>query len=123
MKRQIKKYGQASLEFIAVVTLVLASLLFFQKYIARALMGRWKQAGDALGEGKIYSPTQTIECAYEFRFSPSPGAWYEVNCFYSNPNCPKACFSPIGLGADAAVCSACVAACYNPACEDDWGGT
>ncbi len=123
MKRKMRQYGQATLELVAIIILILSALLIFQKYIVRTMMGRWKMAGDALGKGKIYSPSSTVECAYEYRFSPPPGAWYDVKCFYADPSCPPACFSPSGFGADPAKCRACVSKCYNPACEDDWGGT
>jgi len=122
---QCKYRGQGTLEIIAIMTLVLAALLLFQKYIARAMMGRWKIAGDALGQEKIYSPTKTVECAYEFRFSS--GIWYDVKCFESRDSsgdCSTACFAPVNFGADKNKClNRCIKPCQETQCLDGWGGT
>lgn len=52
------------MEFLALILFILATFLVFQKYIVRGLSGRWKDAGDALGQGRIYDPHKTLECAY-----------------------------------------------------------
>lgn len=61
--RKRTEYGQSLLEFVALVMFILAAFIIFQKYIVRGLSGRWKAVGDTFGEGRIYDPNKTVECA------------------------------------------------------------
>jgi hypothetical protein len=90
------------MEYVILIVLLLAAFLIFQKYIARGLAGRWKTVGDALGDGRIYDPYTTVECAYDFE---DTNLWYDVSC-YEASGCSTA--------ADRATCvQGCVGQCNN----------
>lgn len=103
--------GQAVFEYIFLLTFIIIAFLIFQKYIVRAMSGRWKSVGDTFGHGQSYDPGNTVECATfgavteDARF-PASGVWYEVGCF--NDNCVASCYyEPINAGG----CRACIIAC------------
>lgn len=76
-----KKRGQSMFEFVALIMFILAALLIFQKYIVRGLTGRWKSVGDSFGQGRIYDPNKTIECAANAFFDGQEVVWYNQICF------------------------------------------
>src|SRR3989338_2896003 len=45
-----KKRGQTTIEYIVIITIILAAFLAMQSYLKRGLQGRWKSAVDDLGE-------------------------------------------------------------------------
>lgn len=111
MLRNLRKKAQSSLEFITLFVFLMVTFFVFQKYITRAFVGRWKGVGDAMGQGRIYDPGATQECAHGDRFGVS--AWYDVDCFDStcgDRDCLRAT-------ANAIACDACIASCFSDKCE------
>jgi len=108
IKRRRKK-GQTVVEFAAVVLFILAAFVIFQKYIVRGFSGRWKQVGDAIGQGKIYDGQLTIECAYD----PSTGAWFDQDCYEAN--CQANCY-PARREPECGTCI--VTTCQNDFCDE-----
>jgi len=111
--------AQAVFEYMMLIVFVVSAFLVFQKYIVRAMSGRWRDVGDAFSYGQSYDPENTIECATfgavaateDPRF-PDTEIWYNVDCF--NANCMVPCFhDPI----DAPQCRACIIACQDPDCN------
>ena len=80
MLKRKKPGGQSLIEFLALILFILAVFLAFQKYIVRGLSGQWKGVGDALGQGRIYDPNMTTECAY-YAYPTRGGFWYNRTCF------------------------------------------
>ncbi len=109
MLRRDKKNGQSLIEFLALVLFILAIFLVFQKYIVRGIAGRWKTVGDSIGDGKIYDPNKTIECAFDQQYTL---AWYGQIWFENN--CEGAC---LRSSASAAACTACIEGCQTPQCD------
>ena len=69
MIRKFKKTrGQSALEFAALIMFLLGAYIVSQKYIVRGFSGRWKGVGDALGQGRIFDPNETVECATNIYF-------------------------------------------------------
>ena len=93
------------MEFTAIVMLILLTFLAFQKYIVRGFAGRWKGVGDALGQGQIFDPDMTIECAYDG--GPGGVGWYDRQCY--DANCKAICGIPHGC--------ACTATCVRAECD------
>lgn len=48
------KAGQFSLEYAALVVIVIAALVGMSIYVKRALQGKWRTVGDVFGHGKQY---------------------------------------------------------------------
>ena len=99
------KRGQSAIEFTAMLFFIIGTLLYFQKYIARGLYGRWKGVGDAMGQGRIYDPNYTTQCEYH----PSLG-WFDRTCFDA---CSDGCGPP-----SAPNCSDCVTSCITSRCTN-----
>jgi len=87
--RRRKKYGQSTIEFVAILLFILGVFFVFQKYIVRGFSGRWKSIGDSLGDGRIYDPSKTTECV------AGPGAapviWYNKECCDAIGVCNASC--------------------------------
>ena len=82
-----KKTGQSIMEYIAVLIIVMAALLAFQKYIKYAFNARWKGVGDSMGYGRLYNPGNTFECAFDFQYT---NFWYKTD--YFEGHCIADCF-------------------------------
>ena len=113
MRARRKKYGQSTLEFVALVMFILATFIVFQKYIVRGFSGRWKSVGDTFGQGSIFDPNSTIECAANTFFQDVPAVWYNQTCF--EENCEPACLLATK---DEGDCSTCLATCRSVYCDD-----
>ncbi len=88
---------------MVVLLFVLGAFLVFQKYIVRAVAGRWHSVAASFSDGKIYDVDKTIKCAVDTRF---PDIWYEEECFEAN--CVRTCFNDdVNLNA----CQACITNC------------
>lgn len=111
-----KRRGQSVIEFAALLMFILAVFLVFQKYIVRGFSGRWKGVGDALGEGRIYDPKKTIECAYSKFFAEKDGRWYDRACF--ERECEDACLKSRERPGAAEACDTCLADCGSEYCDD-----
>jgi len=110
MFKKNKKYGQSMIEFVALVMFILAAFIVFQRYIVRGFSGRWKSVGGALGEGRLYDPRSTIECAYDPQYT---GNWYDRTCWEAS--CEDECLSQATMSAEA--CASCIGNCQNPYCD------
>ncbi len=91
MLRRKQKYGQSTIEYLVVIIFILSAFLVFQKYIVRAISGRWKTIGDSWGHGRVYDPKKTEECKFDFRFT---NQWYSKAC-YDQRDCD--CEAAIGV--------------------------
>ena len=111
MLRQMRhfKAGQATFEYIVLLTVILFAFLVFQKYIARGLMGRWRASGESFGAGRQYDPNHTIACTFDFQYTNS---WYDRDCYFHN-NCDVSCVS---IYSDPAACLACIGGCRDARC-------
>ena len=49
-----------SIEYAVLIAIVVAALLGMSVYTKRALMGRWREAGDTFGSGRQYEPGVTV---------------------------------------------------------------
>ena len=87
------------IEYTLLVTMLLLTFIVMQKYVVRAISGRWKQVGDSFGFGRQYDPKKTLECGY----SANGDFWYEIPLAES-----KKC-----LLTDAV----CLGQCKNPRCD------
>lgn len=96
--------AQAVLEYIALIIVIMGAFMLFQKYIVRGFSGRWKNVGDGLAEGRIFSPTKTDDCM----FVVSAGEWADRDCF--NAYCPTACYSVSGIPEN---CLRCIHLCQD----------
>ena len=56
--KKLKK-GSLSLEYAVLLAIVVAALITMSGYIRRSLCGRWRDVGDAFGQGRQYSPSST----------------------------------------------------------------
>ena len=91
----MRKKGQSVVEFTAVVLFILGAFLVFQKYIVRGFSGRWKGVGDSLGQGRIYDPKKTVECAFDPRpGTAETGVWFDKDCYKTT--CESGCFPTRG---------------------------
>ncbi len=93
------KRAASIIEYTMLFVVVMATMVVMQKYVLRAVSGRWKTVGDSFGFGRQYDPKKTLECAYY----TNGNFWYEVPCAQSN-NCV--------FGDDA-----CYVGCQGPKCN------
>ncbi len=107
MKRNRK--GQSTLEFLAMMFLLLGAFLIFQKYIVRAMDGSWKKAGSAWAFGRLYDADETIECVYDQDWTY---CWYDYRCFKANGGYCRTDGYP-----DPTTCQDIIALCATPTCQ------
>ncbi|MDD5119839.1 MAG: hypothetical protein PHR84_00815 [Candidatus Omnitrophica bacterium] len=48
--------AQSTIEYIAVIIVIIAVFIFAGVYYQRSLQGKYRQAGDAIGGGEQYTP-------------------------------------------------------------------
>ena len=53
--------GTITLEYVIIITVVVAALVGMSIYMKRAICGKWREAADAIGFGKQYDPQKTIQ--------------------------------------------------------------
>ncbi len=140
-----KTNGQATIEFIVILTILLAGLIVFQKYIARGLYGRWKGIGDSFGQGRVFDPERTIECSFDDiyhrfildrnRFQNDPdgeggwsprdeavlttdnGVWYDKGCY--ERRCENRCEKThVSKFAKYIICRECIDTCVTAECSE-----
>ena len=95
------KKAQSALEAVTVIVLIIGAMLVFQKYLVRAISGRWQTVGDSWGNGRLYDKNKTTECLYNQWGTTNK--WYLASCF--RDTCYLQC---IGETATAATCDACL---------------
>ena len=77
MKRFLKKKNAvAVLEYLMFIIIILGVAVVSQKYVTRAIFGKWKGSVDSLSFGRQYDPQKTLQCV----FDPPTGIWYDVQC-------------------------------------------
>lgn len=108
--RKLNIKAQAAMEYIFVITLIMFTLLIFQKYITRAFVGRWKGTGDSFSQGRQYDPNSTLRCAYDFQYTNS---WYDEDLYDTN-NCARECKMIYGTPD---TCEACIRLSYHRDCN------
>jgi len=104
-----KKNGQSVVEFTALIIFILAAFLVFQKYVVRSFSGRWKSVGDVIGQGRVFDPNTTTECAFDPEFTDT---WFDAVCY--RQNCEGSC---LRASATPAACTACITGCHTPLCN------
>ena len=95
--------GQASIEKMVLIVIIITVLVFFQKYILRGINGRWKMVGDGLGAGRLYDPQKTLACKFDYVYT---NRWYDEACYEE-----RECYSRGGGRGQ------CIRGCYEPKCE------
>ena len=106
-----KKIGQSTVEYVVLLIILFGVFIYFQKYLVRGISGRMKSVGDSFADGRIYSPTNTLECAFDVLHDRG---WYDSKCFYDS--CADDCLTahdetrPLD-------CIACIDSCKTPNCE------
>jgi hypothetical protein len=103
-----KKNGQSTLEYAVFIIIVLTVMFVMQKYIVRAFSGRWKGVGDSWGHGRVYSPTETVECLYG---APYAAVWYDSACFKAQGG------DCISSQASSATCGQIMVLCQSNLCN------
>lgn len=109
MLRIKNKRGQSVLEYITLTIFILSAFFIFQKYLSRGITGRLKSVGDSFGQGRIYDPNKSYECAYDYQYW---NAWYDAVCY--DATCEDAC---LRATASAAACTTCIQDCFEPRCS------
>jgi Flp pilus assembly pilin Flp len=71
--------GMAMIEYVVLLLAILTALISFSYYVKRSLQGNYRKAGENFGYGREYSPTATLECAYDDK----SGLWYSTACFHN----------------------------------------
>lgn len=111
-----KHKAQSTVEYMVIIAFVIGAMILFQKYIARAISGRYKATGDSFASGRLYDPNKTIDCAFDFQYTNS---WYNQVCF--DKNCHVKCFS--SLRGSETECTTCInQTCKIPECEPEYSG-
>ncbi len=103
-----KHKAQSTVEYMAVVVILLLAFLLLQKYIVRGFVGRWKSSGDTFGYGRVYDPNKTVECAYDYQFF---NAWYNQVCYENKCDCLSAASTDT-------TCKDCISGCRTSFCEE-----
>ncbi|MFT5387934.1 MAG: Flp pilus assembly pilin Flp [Lysobacterales bacterium] len=103
------KNGQAVIEYIMLIIVIIGALIIFQKYIVRAISGRWKSSGDGIGFGRLYDPKETWSCKFDYVYT---NTWYDEGCFDRiQCHCNK-------LTSTNATCQHCISSlCQSDACD------
>lgn len=110
------------LEYIFLITIIATTMLVFQKYVVRALSGRWKGSGDSLSAGRQFDPKKTKECVYDFQYF---NIWYDVKALEAIDGCVSACFSgDVGkttdeIEEDKKQCKCCVCRARSNECDEN----
>ncbi len=111
-----RNHAVSALEYTMLLVIILSALLVAQKYIVRAMAGRWKEVGDSFGVGRQYDPKKTIECVW----SEEQNTWYGAGCFKDMFNsayssCRTACYSKFKL---LGICGGASGCNRNSSCCD-----
>jgi hypothetical protein len=116
-------FGQkatSTVEYIALVTFILAALFIFRTYIIRGLSGKWKATSDTFGFGRQFDPRPfgsngegggTLDCYYD----AASGRW--LDRYYVDTHCD--CTIPPEDPTYAARCTGCKTAGENPLCAQE----
>ena len=97
-------HGQMVLEFVFLFAIIILAIVLFQKFIVRSIGGRYHQVGQQIGDGRVFDPEKTVECAHHHVFD----GWYDPKCF--EENCEEPC---LGYTKSDSACSQCIVSCEN----------
>lgn len=75
-KKLIRKKAVSTIEYIALIVILLSAYLVMQRYVIGGFAGRWKSVGDSFGYGRQYDPAKTTECLW----SEADNKWYNPIC-------------------------------------------
>ncbi|OGX27564.1 MAG: hypothetical protein A2787_05470 [Omnitrophica WOR_2 bacterium RIFCSPHIGHO2_01_FULL_48_9] len=103
------RHAQSTIEYILLVTFLLAALVIFSNYIKYGFTGRWRSASESMGFGLHFLPRNTIECKYDNYAGTT--RWYDDNCF-DDRHCD--CFS---LQQNSETCRGCILSCVRTECD------
>ena len=62
MMTRMHRRGSFSLEYAALLAIVVAAILGMAVYTKRALCGKWRETADSFGHGRQYEPCVTEVC-------------------------------------------------------------
>ena len=51
--------GEFTVEYLVMITIIIAALIGMGVYLKRGLFGKWREVGDGFGHGKLYEPGQS----------------------------------------------------------------
>lgn len=77
MKRVWCKKGFSIMEHLVLIMILTSALYVSKDYILRGFSGKWKGVGDQFGQGRQFSPTDTVECSFDSAYT---NEWYDVTC-------------------------------------------
>ena len=104
--RENRKNGVSTIEYVMMIVVLIAAMLVMQKYILRAMSGRWRNIGDSFGFGRQYDPKKTTECIYDM----SVNDWIGLGCY---EGCITSCDVNYGVDANKVCEVACPATCLG----------
>ena len=55
-----RRRGQSMIEYLMLLTIIIAALLSAQRFLKASLMGHWKAIADQYGSGRQYEPGRTV---------------------------------------------------------------
>ncbi len=111
----------SALEYMLLLSFIMATFVVFRIYILRALSGKWKTSGDTFGFGRQYDPRPfgkagekggTLECYFE----PRINAW--VDRFRVDHFCD--CTLPREDAGYAVKCTDCLTESKDPLCAREY---
>ena len=118
LKLRTKK-GVSTVEYVMMTVAVLAAILIMRAFFIRGLGGRWKQAGDSIGFGRLYQPGVTKDCGYLFDSGQGQG-WFDQDqfdqCFADPTNGP--CKDKSQVTEDFRRC--CATKANDPSCNKNF---
>ena len=132
LKKLSARRATSVIEYVIIIVILMYAFLAAQKYIVRAMAGRWKAAGDTFGMERQFNLSNTVECGYlATDHIPRGYVWYEKKCYRAcqdnvnyvacHANCFKGCdddnnVGPCDAGVDRTQCVSC---CTNY-CEKEY---
>ena len=87
IRKIFSKKAVSIIEYVALLTFLMAAVFLAQKYLVRGIAGRWKEVGDTFGYGRQYDPKKTTECVWhEDPYDLAFNTWYVPQCFEKEYN-------------------------------------
>jgi hypothetical protein len=90
---RLDKRGISMIEYVLLIVVVMGILFAMWPQITRAMAGRWKSSGDAMGFGRRFDSQRSTECTFA-QVTPAYGVWYDNNCYQQAVSlCPPGAWS------------------------------
>ncbi len=80
-KKISKKKGVSVIEYVIVLTVIVAVVVAMFPYIRKTFIGQYRRAGESFGFLRQYDPKDTRECVND-----GDGIWYSKRCFANTKN-------------------------------------